>query len=76
MKYRLIIGDGQRSVEGNNKAHLIKWANEYYVRCTVEEIATGNIIYENAAQRRINKNLSTLHELAEAARNGNLIIKE
>ena len=64
MKYRLIIGDGQRSVEGNNKAHLIKWANEYTVRCTVEKIATGNIIHENAVQRRINKSLSTLNAIS------------
>lgn len=75
MKYRLIIGDGQRSVEGNNKAHLIKWANEYAVRCTVEEIATGNIIHENAAQRRINKSLSTLNAIATTSHNGNLTIK-
>lgn len=73
-KYRVIYGDGQTETT-NNKNLAKKWANERTVRATVEEIETGNIIYENAIQRRINKNYETLRKIAGACKDKTLVIK-
>ena len=73
-KYRVIYGDG-RTETTNNKTLAKKWANERTIRATVEEIETGNIVYENAIQRRINNNYDTLRKIAEACRNKTIVIK-
>lgn len=73
-KYRVIYGDG-RTETTNNKNLAKKWANERTVRATVEEIETGNIIYENKIQRRINKNYEALHKIAGACKNKTIVIK-
>lgn len=73
-KYRVIYGDG-RTETTNNKTLAKKWANERTIRATVEEIETGNIIYENAIQRRINKNYETFRNIAEACRNKTIVIE-
>ena len=73
-KYRVIYGDS-RTETTNNKTLAKKWANERTIRATVEEIETGNIIYENKIQRRINKNYETLRKIADACRNKTIVIK-
>ena len=73
-KYILIVGDGKSlrcpTITGNNKAELIRWAREECIRATVAVKATGDIIFENAAQRRINKSISTIKRLADDLRAG------
>lgn len=73
-KYRVIYGDG-RTETTNNKTLAKKWANERTIRATVVEIETGNIVYENAIQRRINKNYETLRKIADACKNKTIVIK-
>ena len=73
-KYILIVGDGKSlrcpTITGNNKADLIRWAREECIRATVAVKATGDIIFENAAQRRINKNLGQLRTIAKQIQSG------
>ena len=73
-KYRVIYGDG-RTETTNNKTLAKKWANERTIRATVEEVETGNIVYENAIQRRINKNCDTLRKIASACKDKTIVIK-
>ena len=73
-KYRVIYGDG-RTENTNNKTLAKKWANERTVRATVEETETGKIVYENAIQRRINKNYETLRKIARACKDKTIVIK-
>lgn len=53
-KYKVIYGNGGSLREecGNNKTQLIKWANESYLRASVYDLSTGEVIHENAAQRK------------------------
>ena len=73
-KYKVIYGDG-RTEKTNNKTLAKKWANERTIRATVVEIETGNIIYENKIQRRINKNYETLRKIADACKNKTIVIE-
>ena len=73
-KYRVIYGDG-RTETTNNKTLAKKWANERTMRATVVEIETGDIIYENKIQRRINKNYETLRKIADACKDKTIVIK-
>ena len=77
MKYTVIYGTIEKgySEQTNNKANAIKWANDRIGRATVILTTTGDILYENAAQRRINDNLTKLHKIAEAVKEGALVIK-
>ena len=73
MKYTVTYG--ARSEQTNNKAQAIKWANECMSPATVFRTENGDILHENAAQRRINHNLTKLHKIAAAAKAGMLLIK-
>ena len=72
MKYIIIYGNGH-SEQTNNKAKAIKWANEYAGTATVETV-TGNILHENASQRRINRNLTKLSKIAASCKDGTICI--
>ena len=73
MKYTVIYGNGH-SEQTNNKAKAIKWANERISRATVVETATGDILHENAAQRRINRNLTKISKIAASCKDGTICI--
>lgn len=69
MKYKVIYGDGHVE-RTNNKAIAKKWANERYGPATVIIDSNGDIVYENAAQRRINNSYSTLNRIASDIKAG------
>ena len=54
MKYTLFESSGDIVAESNNKAELIKKCRHIKNRATVIDDA-GGIIFENKAQRKINK---------------------
>ena len=72
MKYRLI--GGRIPEYSNNKATIIKWANEYLTSRYVENVETGEIIYKNMAMRDRERRANTLQQIGAAARSGKLVI--
>lgn len=71
MRYRVIYGSKYyRPEEGNNKAKLIKYANEYLGTAVVVENDTGKVIYENAKMREHTKARETLNRIVDALRKG------
>lgn len=76
MKYRVHYNNKyNRDEVTNNKQTAIRWANEVTIPATVEVVSTGDIIHENAAQRRINKNMTTLKRITDQLRGGEQIEK-
>ena len=76
MKYRLhYFSKYRRPEEGNNKAKLIKYANEFTGRAFVTEIATGKVIYRNAAMRKFVQANKWLDSAVAALKNGTPIDK-
>ena len=54
--YTLFIGNlynGNIEDEGTNKATLIAYARKLHKPATIVEDSTGNILFENKAQRQI-----------------------
>ena len=72
MKYRLI--GGRIPEYSNNKAQIIKWANEYLTSRYVENVETGEIIYKNKVMRDRERRANTLQQIGDAARSGKLVI--
>lgn len=70
-RYKLIYESGSRREEcGNNKAQLIKWANESYLRASVYDLRTGEVIHENAAQREAKADRAKLQQIVRRLRSG------
>ena len=76
MKYKVIYGSKYyRPEEGNNKAKLIKYANEFLGTAVVMENTTGKVIYENAKMRERTKAREMLDKIVAELRNGTPIEK-
>lgn len=57
MKYQIIYvnSKGNKWIdETNNKRKAIKWAKEHNIAVTVAITETGDIIFENTEQKKIN----------------------
>lgn len=71
MKYRVHYFSKYRvPEEGNNKAILIKYANEFKGWAFVTEIATGKVIHRNAALRKHYKNMMKLRCISDEIKSG------
>lgn len=54
-RYTLYENSGDIIATGNNKAELIKKCRSLKNRATVEDEVIGGIIFENKAQKKVNK---------------------
>lgn len=71
MKYRVhYFSKYRRPEEGNNKAKLIKYANEFRGWAFVTEIATGKVIHRNAALRKHYKVMMELRRITDEIKSG------